>query len=176
MCFFFCEFDNAESLKAETILGNLIRQCLSADTLSTSLQRKLDKLVKTSRPDAEDLQPIFQEIANTAKSLTLIIDGFDGCAQADRLAILDVLRSLLEADGSSTKVFISSREDVIDEIGRTLKNCWELRMKCDEAYDDISKYINASVNEKLDSGELMVGDPALVADIKTALMKGAEGM
>jgi hypothetical protein len=174
--FFFCEFDNADSLKADTILGSLIRQCLSADTLSTSLQSRLKKIVQNSRPDAEDLQPILEEIADASKSLTLIIDGLDECAQADRKLILDILKSLLKKDGPSIKVLISSREDLIDEIGRAFENCWELNMKCDEAYADISSFIEAGVDEKLESGELMVGDPALVVDIKTALMKGAKGM
>jgi hypothetical protein len=154
----------------------LIRQCLSVDTLSTSLQNRLKRLVQNSRPDVEDLQPIVEKIVDASNSLTLIIDGFDECTQVDRKAILDVLKSVLERDGSSARVLISSREGLIDELGGAFKTCYELNMKCDEAYDDISSYIEASVDEKLENGELLVGNPALAEDIKTALVKHAKGM
>lgn len=176
IAFFFCEYDNAESLKSRTIIGSLIRQCLTVKDLSTSFEKKLKRLFSDTFPDTEDLEEIFEDIAKTSKSVTLIIDGFDECPQADRKIVLEILGRLTSSNSGSVKVFISSREDVIRDIGRSFSNCHELDMGCTEAREDITKYVREVVEEKLESGELLVGDLTLVDDIKEALIEGSNGM
>jgi hypothetical protein len=173
---FFCEYDNAESLKSRTILRCLIRQCLSADTMSTTIEDMLKNSFRASPPDPEDLESILQQIARDSELVILVIDGFDECAQADRDIVLKALQRLIASNPKSVKVFISSREDLFGDIGRTFINCRELNMNCDEAGEDIPRYIRETVNEKLEKGELVVGDPAIIREIQEALIQGAKGM
>lgn len=176
IAFFFCEYDNAESLKSRTILGSLIQQCLSVDTLSTSIESLLKKSFRNTYPDVDDLESILTAIVKASQRTTLVIDGFDECAQADRALVLSILQRLVSCNPNSVKVFISSREDMIRDIGSNFENCRELNMNCEEAGEDIPTYIKGAVEEKLENGELIVGDPELIEDIQRALIEGANGM
>lgn len=174
--FFFCEYDNAQSLKSRTVLGCLIRQCLSADTLPKALGNILRDLFNNTFPDAEDLEPLLHGIANTSNSIALMIDGLDECTEPDRKLILKLLQRLISSHPSSVKIFISSREDIIRDIARTFAGCRELTMSHSDARSDILVYVNDIVAEKIENEELVVGNPELVQDVRKALIEGANGM
>ncbi len=59
IAFFFCQFDDTDSLSARTIIRALIRQCLSVDTLTQTMEAKMLDLFKSGSPDAEELEEVF---------------------------------------------------------------------------------------------------------------------
>ncbi|KAH8586021.1 ankyrin repeat-containing domain protein [Bisporella sp. PMI_857] len=174
--FFFCEFDNASSLTAWTILGTLIRQCLSTDTLSKTIEDRLKELFKGFSPDAEDLEPLLHDIAATSRTVIFVIDGFDECAGSARILILRILHRLMSSSRSTIKIFFSSREDVIGDIVRVFDTCQQVTMDCKEASADIPTYVNSIVAEKIGNGELVIDNTQLIQDIQNELVKGANGM
>ena len=173
--FFFCQFDNAESLQARTILGCLIRQLLTLDTLSKGICNRIETLFTDAMPDAEDLGSLFDEVAGESQIHYIVIDGLDECPKADRNVVLKVLGKLVSSK-STIKILLSSREDIGGDIQRKFKPLRHKTMACQEAAADIASYIDGVIADKIDEKELEVGDPKLILDIRDALVQGAHGM
>lgn len=176
LCFFFCEYDNISSLDARTILGTLIRQCLSESKMSNAIETRLKSLFESPFSDVEDLESLLQDVATTPRTLIFIIDGFDECRKTDRIVLLKILQRLMSTSRSKVKIFLSSREDVIGDVDRVFTTCHRVCMDCEEMHADILAYVEDLIDEKMVTGDLEVGDPQLKQDIQRALASGANGM
>jgi hypothetical protein len=174
--FFFCQFDNAKSLQARTILSCLIRQCLTLDTLSKGICDQLETLFTSTLPDAEELGPLFCEVAGAFQTHFIVLDGFDECPRADRDVVLRVLDKLVSSSKPTTKILLASREDIGRDIQRRFKSLQHRTMACQEASADIASYIEEVIAAKIDEEDLEVGDPKLIFDIRDTLLRGAHGM
>lgn len=174
--FFFYEYDNASSLIAQTILGSLIQQCLSVDTLSKTTEGRLKDLFEGSSPDAEDLEPLLHDIAATSRTIIFVIDGFNECTKANRTIVLRILHRLISSSQLIIKIFFSSREDIIGDIGRVFNTYQRVIMDCEEARADIPIYVNDIIAEKTENSDLIVNNIQLLQDIQEALVRGANGM
>lgn len=176
MGFFSCEYDSPSSLKPRTILGTLIRQCLSANTLSDNIEKRPKELFEDFFSDVTDLEPLLQDIAATSRTMIFIIDGFEECHKSDRIIVLKMLRGLMSSSQPKTKILLSSREDVIGDIDRVFTTCHQVTMDCEVTRTDIRKYVKEMIEDKMKDGDLEIGDPQLIQDIQMALTKGAKGM
>jgi hypothetical protein len=103
IAFFFCQFDDADSLLTRTIIGTLIRQCLSADTLPQNVEAKMLDLFKSGSPDVEELEELFLDVVGTSKTVKILIDGLDECSRPARMVVLKLLSRLVSSQ-SITKV------------------------------------------------------------------------
>ncbi len=175
IAFFFCQFDVADSLLTRTIIGTLIRQCLSADTLPQTVEAKMLDLFKSGSPDAEELEELFLDVVGASKTVKIVIDGLDECSRPARMVVLKFLSHLVSSQ-SMTKVFLSSRDSMIEDIAILFDTCVQLSMGCEEALGDISLYVNGVIEDKIEAGELEVGSVQLVQDIRNALIRESNGM
>ncbi|KAI9786684.1 MAG: hypothetical protein M1839_006235 [Geoglossum umbratile] len=173
--FFFCQFDNAESLTARAILGSLTRQCLNAETMLKTVEARLAKLFDNGLPDLDDLQALFVDQITALKSCSIVIDGIDECAKAERNILFTALRKVADCSSRRFKIFIASRPQVGFEIKRVFKSCHYKSMDSPEVHADIAKYIKNVLKEKKDSGDLQVG-LELVEEIEDILVSSAYGM
>jgi len=173
---FFCEYDRDDSLTASNILACLIRQCLCPDKISTEILDQLQSLVDGRSPDTDELLVFLNAIAASSSSVTLVVDGFDECAEAEKLLILKELHRLMSSAQSIIKIFLSSRESEIEGISKIFKTFRQLSMRCEEAGRDIATYIRETIEEKTEQRDLVVGDSELVGEIRNALLEGADGM
>jgi hypothetical protein len=89
-----------------------------------------------------------------------------------------VLKILFRAISSPRhiKLFISSREGLIDDISKVFGISQRLTMHCKEAEADIPTYVEYIIQEKIKSRELLVGNNQLVQQVQDALIQGANGM
>ena len=175
IAFFFCQFDDADSLLARTIIGALIRQCLSADTLPQSVEAKMLDLFRSGSPDAEDLEELFLDVIGASKTVKILIDGLDECSRPQRTVVLKLLSHFVSSQ-SMIKVFLSSRDSMIGDIAIVFETCVQLSMGCEEARGDISLYVNGVIEDKIEAGELEVGSVQLVQDIRNILIRESNGM
>jgi hypothetical protein len=175
IAFFFCQFDDSDSLSARTIIGALIRQCLSADTLPQTVEAKMLDLFKSGSPDAEELEEIFLGVVGVSKTVKIVIDGLDECSRPARTVVLKLLSHLVSSQ-SMTKVFLSSRDSMIGDIAIVFETCVQLSMDCEEARADISLYVDGVIEDKIEAGELEVGSVQLVQDIRNVLIQESNGM
>jgi hypothetical protein len=175
IAFFFCQFDDADSLLTRTIIGTLIRQCLSADTLPQNVEAKMLDLFKSGSPDVEELEELFLDVVGTSKTVKILIDGLDECSRPARMVVLKLLSRLVSSQ-SITKVFLSSRDSMIGDIAIVFETCVQSSMDCKEARADISLYVDGVIEDKIEAGELEVGSVQLVQDIRNVLIQESNGM
>ena len=157
-------------------MGCLIRQCLDARTLSKAVENRLAVLLKDTSPDVEELGPVLEEVAAASKTHFIVIDAIDECEKIDQDALLVILRKLTESSRITVKIFLASRESISIEINKCFKSYYHRTMNCQEAQKDIDTYIEDSINEKLNTRTLVVGQKELIVDIRNALVNNAQGM
>lgn len=174
--FFFCQFDNAESLTARTILGSLTRQCLNAESMPKAVEARLANLFDNGLPDLDDLEVLFVDQIAALKSCSIIIDGIDECAKAERNVVFGALRKVANASPRHFKIFVASRPQVGVEIEKFFKFRHQKSMDSPKVHADITRYIKIVLEEKRDDGELQVGNPELIAEIEDTLVSSAHGM
>ncbi|KAJ6783166.1 hypothetical protein PWT90_03737 [Aphanocladium album] len=173
--FFFVTHDNAESLRAETLMRSMIRQFLNSLSLSENFENRLTDLNKTLYVDHDSWVSLLQDVIQQSGIYFLIIDGLDECDAVERRAVLDALQSLVNA-ASNLRIFITSRDSLgLDLRGRPLV-IQHVSMACDSLTRDIRSYVDTSIQERLQQKELMVGDPRLLTEIIDTLTSHADGM
>jgi hypothetical protein len=172
--FFFCRYDSPESLKAKTILGSLIRQCLGVDTMSNQIETDLEQLLEGSLPDFEDLSDLMEKVSSVSQEQFFVIDAIDECEKAERQLFLSALQRMMNS--TRVKIFLASGLHIEIELERALKLNYRMSMASPDAHSDIKTYIENSIAEKEKNGELKVGQPQLRIEIRDALIKGAQGM
>jgi hypothetical protein len=172
--FFFCRYDSPESLKAKTILGSLVRQCLEIDTMSRQIEADLELLLEDSTPDFEDLSDLMEKVSSVSQEQFFVIDAIDECEKAERHLLLLALQRMMNSP--KVKIFLASGLHIGIELERALKPNYRMSMASPDAHSNIKTYIENSIAEMKEKGELVVGQPQLIAEIQDALVKGAQGM
>ncbi|KAJ3495242.1 hypothetical protein NLG97_g3533 [Lecanicillium saksenae] len=173
--FFFVTHDNAESLRAETVIRSVIRQSLNSETLSKDIEKQLTDLNEIIYIDLKSWVSLLQYVIQNSGVYFVFLDGLDECSAVERLAILDALE-LLTNSASNLRIFITSRDNLrLDLRGRSI-TMQHVSMACDSLTRDIRSYINTSVQERLQQNELVLGDPHLSDEIINTLTKHADGM
>ena len=177
VAFFLCQHDNAASLEARTILGCLLRQFLTVESMSEAVENQLLKFSKGGSSDLEALDPLFSELLNARKdNPVLVIDALDEVPRSERNVLLSILGRTRSFNRSGIKFLISSRQDIRRELETAFPDQYRRTMSCPEVDTDITTYIDLSIGDKLLKGDLVVGDPDLVHVIKDALIDGSNGM
>ena len=141
MIYFFCQFDNAESLFATKILGCLIRQCLDAETLSSPIEPRLVNMLKLSCPGAEELGGLLRDVLTDSKASFIVIDAIDECTRAERVILLKDLQKVMKSNSGGVKNFLATRLGIVEEVETTCKTCYYVTMNCPEARSGINTYI-----------------------------------
>lgn len=170
--YFFCRHDVPDSLEARTVIGSLARQLLcTVQTLNTVPE----DLEGNDLPGSEHMIELLQRNLDPERKAYLILDGLDECSAKQEREIMKNLRSLQKL--CPLMVCLSSRQ----EAGTAASLRPEQLTKPDtltipEDNPDIAKYIEAEIDNRVESGVLVVGDPILVLEIRDALLEGAQGM
>lgn len=172
--FFFCQHDHRESLEPRTILGSLLRQFLTIETMSEMMQSQLERLF-TDPLLSDELGLLLETAINASQKHFIVIDGFDECSLEDQRLILSVLKATSSSQ-SNIKIFISGRHDTGREIEKAFASHYSRSMNCQEVHKDIEVYIKTTIEERRSMGDLVVGDAQLLHDIEEALIGGARGM
>lgn len=176
VAFFFCQFDDVESLEARTILASLIRQGLDGRSLPKIVETHLSGILKNSFADIEELMALFIAVAERFAVNFIVIDAIDECKKDERSVLLDFLRKASLSNKFILRIYLATRDDVGEEIRKASKSLHHLPMSSPEAGQDIATYIENIIEEKKDKGDMIVGDPNLLVEIRDALVKGAQGM
>lgn len=167
--YFFCRYDVPESLKHRTILGSLARQYLNYFSISSDV---FESELFTPRLSLEDFARILDlDIMRDAQKY-IILDGLDDCGVEERRI---VLRQLMVTERSSKWHLGISAQLSADAFIRThLNPNWDISLPTENP--DIESFIDVELKARIRNGILVVGDPGLIPDIKSALLQGANGM
>ncbi|KAL8802033.1 MAG: hypothetical protein Q9200_006727 [Gallowayella weberi] len=170
--FFFCRFDDQESLKARTIVGSIARQFVN-DVPEDNF-RGFDN----ETPVVEYL-----EIAlSHTRQYFIILDGLDECSEVEIREVSEVLHRLLSSPRLQIKIFWFSRPNIVDWLPPKLKTEQQISLETTESQDrvasDISKFIKITLEEWLegDTPSLRIIDPNTVLMAVRCLENEAHGM
>jgi ankyrin repeat domain-containing protein 50 len=167
--FFFCNFDEAESLKARTIVGSLTSQLLS----------KSEPVIFDSVED-EASYDAYQLAATCAKMLVsseepcfVIVDGLDECDRIELDQLFECL-CILHESLKRIHIFCSSRPNIDQRYQDTLSPTQLIGLPKINA--EITTYIEKELEYRLETGSLALGDPGIILKIRDALTAGGQGM
>lgn len=173
VAYFFCRPDITESLKARTILGCLARQLLRQSTNLDELEAVVHG--RFSVADPNQYLELLETVLPTDKAYYLIVDGLDGCESHERHNVVHQLQRLQSK--FLLRICLSFRPE-IDQASQInpddLKARWILSMP--ESNPDIERFINTELEARIESGKLSIGNPAIILEIRDALLAGAQGM
>ncbi|CEI70509.1 hypothetical protein FVEN_g992 [Fusarium venenatum] len=165
--YFFSRHDNDKSTKARTIFGCLIRQLLEHVMNDTGFSHLFSETV--SHLDLDTIVDLFRRAK--PDNVSIVLDGLDECE-------LDVQRTVLthltEIQGFGYKICLSVRTPQNGPIWR--KRPFDFQVHIPEENPDISDFIEAEVDRRVEDGRLVTQDPNLVEEVKKELITGACGM
>ncbi|KAF3808502.1 hypothetical protein GCG54_00006365, partial [Colletotrichum gloeosporioides] len=164
--YFFCRHDIQESLKSRIILGSLARQYLSYFPEDNGVFKE-----GVPSLDLDELTTLMKLKCDN-RPRYLLLDGLDECSEEERRSVLLQL-SFLQRH-SSWRLGFSARLSTESFIQRhiTLRRHISLPI----LNPDIERYIDNELENRLSSGQLTLGDPNLLFEIRNALLSGANGM
>lgn len=167
--YFFCRYDIPESLNHRTILGSLARQYLTCFPIGSDV---FADDVSSPHLGVEDLAQVLKMESTKENQKFIIVDGLDDCCAEERRIVLNQLREIQPS--SKWHLGISAQLSADQLIRTQLEPKWNILLPNENP--DIEFFVDVEIQARLKDGRLTVKDPALIQDIKTALIEGANGM
>ncbi|KAF8466010.1 hypothetical protein BDZ91DRAFT_763458 [Kalaharituber pfeilii] len=159
----------------EYIIRSLIKQMLSVFHGSTQFEEYLVKFFSqyNNISSIRQWQDLFIRTCRLPNYIYLIIDGIDECHNDVQAQILEMLNKMLEIP-RCIKIYLSSRKEVY--LTRNLTYAVSVSLDDTKCRPEIEGYIDASLQQRLNDKRLRIQDPAMIEEIRQALMGGVEGM
>ncbi|KAE8553987.1 hypothetical protein EYB25_002525 [Talaromyces marneffei] len=172
VAYFFCRHDEAESLKAQTIIGSLARQLLVAFKPSALDPKRFDE---TELKDIDSLIELLHTALPLMHRAIFVLDGLDECDHPVAKKVIGYLRRMQST--LNLHICISLRLDA----NRLLRYAREQLVQCTKTSipvdnPDIESFIERELENRIQSDELVIGDPELILDVRDSLMVGSQGM
>lgn len=174
--FFFCRFDETESLKAKTIIGSIAKQLLS--DLPASAFRAFNQ----GSTDGTSIISALEATLDHTRQYFIVLDGLDECREAQIKEVVEIFQGLLLSPHLRIKIFWSSRPNVLSWQPGRLFTQQRINLETVENQSrvahDISTFILATLEKWLDgeTPELQIDNPSLIETILHCLEKEAHGM
>ncbi|KAI9788101.1 MAG: hypothetical protein M1816_007233 [Peltula sp. TS41687] len=179
LTYFYCDYLNADTLKATNIIGSLIKQLLLSTEITASIEERIKECFSHFEsedvvPDLSELEDLLKMVMKAFGRVFLAIDGLDECDPMEQRQIACVLKTLTQLSQPTAKLLVCSRQEV--EIAKAFENGPRLRLTGQLNMDDISQYVEDTVTLRIDSGDLVIGDQSMKSEIIQTLAQGAKGM
>lgn len=174
--FFFCRFDDQESLKARTIIGSIAKQLvnyLPADTFRQFDHRNIDGVA---------IIKFLEATLDRNRRYFIILDGLDECEEAQVKEAAEIFHTLLLLPQLHIKFFWSSRPNAQNWLPGRFLTKQHVDLGTVENQDkiacDIRTFIQITLEQWLDGDtpELQIKDPILTIRIADRLEREAQGM
>ncbi|KAH8891549.1 hypothetical protein GQ53DRAFT_648642, partial [Thozetella sp. PMI_491] len=173
VAYFFCRHDDSVSLSSRTALGSLARQLLRSVPDLTAVEGLLGDTQSTL--DIDGLIEMLKRGLTSQQRVYIILDGLDECSRAEKRALI---KQLINIQSICTALLcLTFRSDANNVPGlRAAKFKDPVILEIPDDNPDIASFINAELQDCIESGRLTVRDPAIVIEIEDALLAGAQGM
>ncbi|KAI1358533.1 hypothetical protein F5Y08DRAFT_345600 [Xylaria arbuscula] len=172
--FFFPRFDYSESLLADSIIRSLIRQNLQPDIVD-KLSNDMSK-AHSSFYSQEAVLSLLLAKTSMFSTNYFIIDSLDECEPRERQALIQILSATVKRSSSKVKILIASRDNLENELISSFPQITRLRMNAREAASDLELFTHQTLSERMNVGQLAVGNIVSFEAICDAIVKGAQGM
>jgi hypothetical protein len=175
--YFFCRYDDLESLSPRTIIGSIAAQILSlvkADT--TKIVSGLQFKAMGTDEVFDTLEKILSADTSKAHKLCIVLDGVDECKETDAKVVLKYLSRLIESSIHVYHILFSSRPDASQWASKILPPSSTLSMSVPGCHDEITSYIDDALEACLETERLSIGNPDIITKIRDTLLKNVHGM
>ncbi|KFY70028.1 hypothetical protein V499_09532 [Pseudogymnoascus sp. VKM F-103] len=171
VAYLYCNFRRHQEQKDVYLLANLLKQLVQEQPSMPKEVKSLYNSHKDKRtyPSFREISKVLQPVAANYSRCFIIIDALDECQFSDgsRRRLLSELFNL--RDNTSVSLFITSR--FILEIEKEFKGSISLEIRASQ--DDVQRYINGKMSLLR---PFVSKNPTLQAEIKTEIVKAADGM
>ena len=174
--YFFCRFDDTESLKAKTIIGCIARQLVS------DLPANSFRAFNPESTDGTSIISALEAMLSHTRQYFIVLDGLDECGEVQIKEVVEIFLGLLLSPHLRIKFFWSSRPNVLTWLPGRFLNQQRINLETVENQSrvahDIIKFIVVTLEEWLDgeAPELQINDPSLIETILHCLEREAQGM
>lgn len=176
IAFFFCRFDETESLKAKTIIGSIARQLVS--DLPAIAFRGFNR----GSTDETTIISTLEATLSHTRQYFIVLDGLDECGEAQVKEVANIFHGLLLSPSLRIKLFWSSRPNVLSWLPGSFLTQQRINLETVENQSRVAHGIHAFIRATLEewlegeTPELQINDPTLVETILDRLEKEAQGM
>jgi hypothetical protein len=164
------------------ILGSLIRQlaCQYDDCFQDFMEfEKLHKQEFSSYAprikSTEDAVTLLIHMSRHFDQTMIVIDGLDEIGSvgtdSDRASVTGTLKSLVSDKGRFKTIFLSRREQDLDEM---LSDYDEISIAAQSS--DLPLYVGSEIERRIKEKRLRIKNPDLKEEIRRRLVDGADGM
>ncbi|KAH8755942.1 hypothetical protein F5882DRAFT_444653 [Hyaloscypha sp. PMI_1271] len=170
VAYFFCQNECRQSLNARTIFGSLAKQLLlPISDLSTVAELVEDK------PDLslEGVFDLLQKALPSDYKVYIVLDGLDECDSSEKDELLPHLRNLQQVFTLHLCLsFTLAPENTLKTNQFIAATIASIPVE----NPDIEEFIEAELERRIQSEQLVLDDPRLILEIRSALLKGSQGM
>jgi hypothetical protein len=176
--YFFCRGEETASLFARNIIGSIARQALDQiiERLPSDALRLLHE--ETSSLDIDGVVSFVTERLEINKTYYIVLDGVNKCDYEQLHATLEALKSLLRNSPKNRQIkfFVAGRSEIGQMIRTYLEPSYHIHLTGADNNQDIVRFVEATLDRKLELGELLLLDPELIIKIEEFLVAGSDGM
>jgi hypothetical protein len=172
--FHYFDYLEPDSLSLSTFYGSLIRQILEVST-SHRLYSAAKQFLSTGIPSPVELEEfLLTKSLEEFKELFLVLDGLDELPKRDQQAVIRLIQALLMGGVAKVKIFLTCRTGQLADK-KSLQACRKVEITANIVRNDLTRVINASVDQWIAEEDLDVDEP-LRNEIVSRLDIEAEGM
>ncbi|KAJ9494026.1 hypothetical protein H2202_010454 [Exophiala xenobiotica] len=171
--YFFCRFDDADSLQSRTIIGSVVRQLL--EPLETDAFNYLGSRTSSELDEGQMLNQLQRLLPVHQQRYFVVLDGLDECSPSELKNTVRFMRGLMEG-AHEIHLFCSCRQGLYQDIAGILEPQYHVSCTQSNVRPEITQHIEDALAELIESGELALGDPTLILTIRDALVNGNQGM
>jgi hypothetical protein len=177
ICYYYCDYAEARTLDVCLILGTLIRQLLERIAVPSDLAKEINYYFEdgSTKPLPEDYIQLLTKTLSRFTTVMVILDGVDELAREDQTVLVDAVRQLIQIPSSVVKIMVFSRREE-KLIRKAFERYAFFDISADFVSKDIARFVTDSVDLKIQSNDLQIGDVGLRKVIIDTLVQGAKDM
>lgn len=143
---------------------------------------KIESLVRLSNETAEfDFERpdwFLSQKLDKSSTYYIILDGLHDCDEDELRLAMNAFSNMYEGffTRAKWKFFVSGRTDIEKTISACMRPTHCIAGVRQDVEQDISRFIEVTLDSKLQSEELVLGDPSLILKIQDFLVQGSQGM
>jgi Cdc6-like AAA superfamily ATPase len=176
LAYHYCNYANHDTLQPAAIIGALAQQLLEKAPIPPDIEKILQGALNSNSPlTFPEAEEILISAIGAFSRVFILLDGVDELdSNAQQNIVLNIL-ALAKLQPTTTKVLVMCRQEEW-RIRNTLSAFPNLVISSSLNSGDIAKYVEETIEEKIQSKELAIGDPKLKDEIILALVNGAKDM
>lgn len=174
--FFFCDYKDARTQRAENVLSALASQlAIQKEEAYGHLERYYRELhpqrALERRPDVSGLQKILEDMVKSYEHVYLIVDGLDECGDNTN-NVVDSILDVIDCSDNISTAFLSRDEDNIrDRLEQDFTG-----VEIAAHTEDVAEYVTSEIEKRISNKSLRIDDLSLKGEILERLIDGAKGM